>query len=482
LFRLRVTAAEIRIVLQDANGTEKPIRTIIESVANYVINYEAYEEVKIPGSKTILKSIGPQGSMHLQAVNTPYPSRHSLQPKRSQAHVVGTTYCYDFPEIFRQAIRKSWAVAVAENPALQVPSEVLISKELVLDENGWPQETARAPGMNNIGMVAFMFNMKTPEYPTGRRVIVLANDITFQIGSFGPKEDEFFFKVTQLARSLGVPRIYLSANSGARLGIADELMNDFHPAWVDASKPEKGFKYLYITPEKAGELNSRGQKTLFTEQIEEDGEVRYKIIAIVGARDGLGVESLKGSGLIAGETSRAYDDIFTATLVTCRSVGIGAYLVRLGQRVVQVQGQPIILTGNGALNKVLGREVYSSNLQLGGTQIMYRNGVSHLAAANDLEGVSALVTWLSYVPESRGLEIPVYPTTDTWEREIGYTPVKGPYDPRWFIAGQEQEDGSFLSGFFDKGSFQETLSGWAQTVVSTIFLCPRFSQYRCPTL
>ncbi|MEI4872693.1 carboxyl transferase domain-containing protein, partial [Klebsiella pneumoniae] len=89
--------------------------------------------------------------------------------------------------------------------------------------------------------------------------------------------------------------------------------------------------------------------------------------------------------------SRAYDDIFTITLVTARSVGIGAYLVRLGQRAVQVEGQPIILTGAGALNKVLGREVYSSNLQLGGTQIMYKNGVSHLTAPNDLEGVLSIV-------------------------------------------------------------------------------------------
>ncbi|KAF8518957.1 hypothetical protein BU17DRAFT_66124 [Hysterangium stoloniferum] len=36
-----------------------------------------------------------------------------------------------------------------------------------------------------------------------------------------------------------------------------------------------------------------------------------------------------GSGLIARETSRAYDDIFAITLVTARSVGIGAYFVRL---------------------------------------------------------------------------------------------------------------------------------------------------------
>ena len=60
--------------------------------------------------------------------------------------------------------------------------------------------------------------------------------------------------------------------------------------------------------------------------------------------------------------------------MTCRAVGIGAYLLRLGQRVVQVENSHIILTGAGALNKVLGREVYSSNEQLGGTQIMHYNG------------------------------------------------------------------------------------------------------------
>ena len=38
--------------------------------------------------------------------------------------------------------------------------------------------------------------------------------------------------------------------------------------------------------------------------------------------------------------------------MTCRAVGIGAYLVRLGQRIVQVENSHIILTGAGALNKV----------------------------------------------------------------------------------------------------------------------------------
>lgn len=39
--------------------------------------------------------------------------------------------------------------------------------------------------------------------------------------------------------------------------------------------------------------------------------------------------------------------------VTCRAVGIGSYLVRLGQRVIQVENAHVILTGARALNKVI---------------------------------------------------------------------------------------------------------------------------------
>jgi acetyl-CoA carboxylase / biotin carboxylase 1 len=85
---------------------------------------------------------------------------------------------------------------------------------------------------------------------------------------------------------------------------------------------------------------------------------------------GIGVENLRGSGMIAGETSRAYDEAFTLSYVTGRSVGIGAYLVRLGQRTIQMKNGPIILTGYSALNKLLGREVYTSQDQLGGPQVL----------------------------------------------------------------------------------------------------------------
>lgn len=466
LWRLHVTGSEIRIVLEDSEGNVTPIRCIIENVSGFIVNYHAYQEITTDKGTTILKSIGEKGPLHLQSVHQPYPTKESLQPKRYQAHLIGTTYVYDFPDLFSKALSNVWSKARSTNPSLALPKNFFESRELVMDENDQLQEVDRAPGNNTCGMIGWVFTLRTPECPQGRRVVVIANDITYKIGSFGPLEDQYFYLATQYAREQGLPRIYLSANSGARIGLAEEVMNLFSCAWNEPGHPEKGFEYLYLTHENFLKLQEKAPTAIRTVEVEEGGERRHKITDIVGTQDGLGVECLKGSGLIAGETSRAYDDIFTITLVTARSVGIGAYLVRLGERAVQVEGQPIILTGAAALNKVLGREVYTSNLQLGGTQIMHKNGVSHLTASSDLEGATYILEWLSYVPEVKGAPLPVLESADTWDRDITFTPTKSAYDPRWFIEGKTDETSSeWLSGFFDKGSFQETLSGWAQTVV-----------------
>lgn len=466
LWRLHVTGSEIRLALEDDEGNVTPIRCIIENVSGFIVNYHGYQEITTDRGTTILKSIGEKGPLHLQPVHQPYPTKESLQPKRYQAHLIGTTYVYDFPDLFSKALQNVWQKARAADPSLILPKTYLQSKELVTDEHDQLVEVDRAPGNNAFGMVGWVFTLYTPEYPHGRRVVVVANDITFKIGSFGPVEDQFFYLVTQYARKHGLPRIYLSANSGARIGIAEELLPLFSAAWNDNDHPEKGVNYLYLTPENLIKIEEKGKDIVRVEEIQDQGERRFRITDIIGLQDGLGVESLRGSGLIAGETSRAYDDIFTITLVTARSVGIGAYLVRLGERAVQVEGQPIILTGAGALNKVLGREVYTSNLQLGGTQIMFKNGVSHLTAGSDLQGATQILEWLSYVPEFKNAPLPILETADTWDRDIDYVPPKTTYDPRWFIEGKNDEaTGSWQSGFFDKGSFQETLSGWAQTVV-----------------
>lgn len=49
--------------------------------------------------------------------------------------------------------------------------------------------------------------------------------------------------------------------------------------------------------------------------------------------------------------------------------------------------------------QLLGREVYASNNQLGGTQIMYNNGVSHKTEPRDLDGIYRILKWLSYIPK-----------------------------------------------------------------------------------
>lgn len=323
VWRLRITGVEVRIICKDP-VTELlfPLRVIISNVSGFVVKIDTYAEVKNDKGEWIFKSFGPHtGPMHLRPITTPYPTKEWLQPKRYKAHVMGTTYVYDFPELFSQAIRQQWQALRAGHPKFRMPEDILEAKELIFDEQGQLIDVEREPGTNSIGMVAWLVTAKTPEYPKGRQFVIIANDITHQIGSFGPAEDGYFFKVTELARRLGIPRIYLSANSGARIGIAEELVPLFSVAWKDPSQPTKGFDYLYLTEDVYRQLEESGRNEVITERVVENGEVRHKITTIIGAQDGLGVECLRGSGLIAGVTSRAYEDIFTITLVTCRSVG-----------------------------------------------------------------------------------------------------------------------------------------------------------------
>uniref|UniRef100_A0A0D6R0E6 CoA carboxyltransferase C-terminal domain-containing protein n=1 Tax=Araucaria cunninghamii TaxID=56994 RepID=A0A0D6R0E6_ARACU len=96
---------------------------------------------------------------------------------------------------------------------------------------------------------------------------------------------------------------------------------------------------------------------------------------------------------------------------------------------------------------------------------MYKNGVSHMTANDDFQGVEKIVDWLSFVPDKKGQPVPISPSADTWDRDITfYPPGKSAYDVRHLIAGKQDEEG-FLSGLFDKDSFEEALGGWARTVV-----------------
>lgn len=55
------------------------------------------------------------------------------------------------------------------------------------------------------------------------QVVAIANDITYNSGSFGPKEDAAFRAATEYALDRKLPVVYLAANSGARVGLANEV-------------------------------------------------------------------------------------------------------------------------------------------------------------------------------------------------------------------------------------------------------------------
>mmetsp|Transcript_87993 Transcript_87993/g.156027 ORF Transcript_87993/g.156027 Transcript_87993/m.156027 type:complete len:2134 (-) Transcript_87993:174-6575(-) len=429
-----------------------------------------------------------------------------IQVKRVAARRAGSMYAYDLPGMLKLSLNTKWATSfsgglVHSSSASQLgssggarrrspsprsmrrsdsqsngrapdsmPKDILSSVELVMD---WSKmellESDRGEGTNDVGMLAWKVTMKTPEYPEGRQLILIANDVTFQAGSFGVSEDLFFQKASEYARKAGIPRVYVSCNSGARVGLVDELKQLYKVHWIDAADPGKGFEYLYLTP---GDYEKLPKGTVEARAVQFGGETRYVLEAIIGegqksTKGGIGVENLQGSGLIAGETSRAYQETFTLSYITGRSVGIGAYLNRLGQRNIQMVSSPMILTGYAALNKLLGKNVYSSQDQLGGPQIMVPNGVTHQVVRDDQEGMTAILDWLGFVPKDVSSLSPIVQPAgaDSWDRDVEFEPTPLPYDPRDFLRGVIDAEGSRLRGFFDTGSWMEYLEGWGRTVI-----------------
>mmetsp|Transcript_33149 Transcript_33149/g.80536 ORF Transcript_33149/g.80536 Transcript_33149/m.80536 type:complete len:2346 (-) Transcript_33149:253-7290(-) len=532
LFRqLAVQAVELSVSLRSkkAGGTEeKKLLIVATNPSGYRVRIHMYQQDRTGCFKEIGKPDGAAaGPLDGEPVDAPYPVSLPFEKQRQAARRVGTVYAYDFLTLFEVALRDIWA----SSGATDHPMEILKMRELVLApkedgkilkkgalgvgvENWKLVETNRSLGSNKIAMVAWELTLRTPLYPEGRDIILIANDISVQAGSFGVLEDILFHLASCRARAKGLPRLYFAVNSGARIGLARELKYKFRVSW-NADDITKGPNYLYLADADFQEL--KHSVTAVPVTIEDsEGKVvekRWKIQDIIGAENGLGVENLSGSGLIAGETSKAYNEVFTLTYCCGRSVGIGAYLARLGQRVVQKRrGAPILLTGHFALNKLLGRRVYTSNDQLGGIDVMANNGVSHLVCEDDLDGVRQCLKWLSYVPKCKGqnLEIPCAPglsisaeskapagkmlcNGDVLDRKVDFVPPAGPYETLHLLNGVEvniddekdlddqidkprmslevdsellfENSTEWISGFFDRNSFMELMSDWAKTVV-----------------
>eukprot|EP01041_Mallomonas_annulata_P000604 gene604-1167_t len=532
LVRLAVSLVELKLTCKLSVDAPAPtsIRFVVSDPTGYVLQLDQYiEEYSVHLSEASLGDSehgverdgvrvftgignGPRGPWEGLSVTTPYSVSERFEKERAEAQLSSDTlYVYDWPILFQRALEMQWEDFLKERdgsgdsrgsselPCVP-PIGIFRCEELVLFETAedeldapvrlppkWTAKTAmnarilptkREPGQNDCGMVAFEITLRTPEFPDapGRRIVVICNDITKEAGSFGTREDAMFFKASEYARANGLPRLFLAANSGARIGMAQSLKSMFQVCWTDENDPGKGFKYIYLKKVDYDNLlvlaegNENSMPVICT-PLETNGELRYVITDIIGEEPDLGVENLSGSGLIAGETSKAYDEIFTLTLVVGRTVGIGAYLVRLGQRTIQkIRCSPIILTGYQALNKLMGRDIYSTNDQLGGPSIMFHNGVSHTLADSHLNAVTQALQWLAFIPAYHGASIPIrnIAGVDSVERAVTFVPTKGVnYDPRLLLCGlpSDDNDESNQLGFFDKNSFMETLAGWAKTVV-----------------
>lgn len=461
LLKLSVDEIEVKVRISSTGTDGKPVvqsvRLIASSMEGEWLKPVAYVEKPDPvtGVTREYCTVG-EGTEGPMCFLDPYATSNVIQTKRSIARRVGSTYAYDFLGLMEVGLIGEWDTYIKSldsHTDVELPSNIFSSQELFERDDGVLTTGSRPIGTNKIGMVAWHVTMKSPEYPDGREVVLIANDITVQSGSFGVEEDELFYKASVYARDRKLPRVYLSCNAGARIGLVEALKPKLKIKFLDEQNPSKGFEYLYLSDD---DYKGLAPGTVIAHKVKEG----WALDDVIGTEHGIGVENLQGSGKIAGETSKAYDEIFTLSYVTGRSVGIGAYLVRLGQRVIQMQQGPIILTGYSALNKLLGSEVYTSQDQLGGPQIMIPNGVSHEVVENDQEGVASILKWLSFVPKYVGALPASRDCADPVSRDVAWRPTPTPYDPRLMLAGT-----SDAAGFFDKGSFKEYLAGWGKSVI-----------------
>ena len=312
---------------------------------------------------------------------------------------------------------------VSENAS--IINQIIISDEIKYD--------------NQIGMVAWLLELKRPEIS----IIVISNDITYKVGSFGYNEDLFFKKISEFSRIKKIPRIYISCNSGAQLSVNVGIKDKFKIYWID-NNISNGLDFFYLDEEDYQDIKDE----IVSERIFIDKLNKY-VFKIKGIYNN-GVKNLDGSSIIASETAKSYKENLTFTYITGRSVGIGAYLAKLGERVIQKIDSPILLTGYSALNSLIGKKAYDSNLQIGGPEVMSNNGISHKLVKSDQEGILTIINWLSYINFNN------------------YSPRKELIiSPHEFIpSGSGYNIKDLLNSLLDKNEFFELMENWAPSIIT----------------
>ena len=175
------------------------------------------------------------------------------------------------------------------------------------------------------------------------------NDLKVGNGALKKADADVLHEVSALAVRDGVPLIIISSNSGAAIEADPDLCS----------------RVMGVT--KDGSLQLTGG---------EDEETAV-------SRPGYGPETLCSAAVMASAIANAERTIPVICYVTVRSVGIGAYINKLGNRIIQRADSPMLLTGYRAINELLGGEVFSSNNELGGSGVMQSNGITDVVVTGD---------------------------------------------------------------------------------------------------
>lgn len=223
MLRLAATTVELKLSCRLAPDADPLfIRLVATNPTGFVLKVDKYFEALVDG-KTIFKSISRSNKGPWDGLEThfPYEVTANFEEQRANAMAASDTlYVYDWPMLFETATEAQWTEYNKEKHLSEaeiefnLPNQFFSCKELVLYDNktkepfskGWTAAEAeergvlvpsdREPGKNDVGMVAWIMNISTPEAPQGRDIVVICNDITHQAGSFGTKEDIVFFKVS----------------------------------------------------------------------------------------------------------------------------------------------------------------------------------------------------------------------------------------------------------------------------------------------
>ena len=358
------------------------------------------------------------------AKSTPIKRTQSfLHNGQMKAQSLGTTYILDWPRRFC--------------------SEEARVKQLVLHRGG---EVA-AKAWDRARLSSQKMGMMAWEIECGNvSIVLLVNDVTWKGGAFGPDESEFYVAISRYARRAKLPRIHVSANAGAMMRPCVQVVEKIKGQYGGPNGSV--LQYLYMDEEDYLSVQDHVVVTKVGE--------RYRIDSVVGDR-GCGVENLHMSGEMAREMVLARESGFVLTYVTARSVGIGAYLAKLGERIIQHRDSSILLTGYRALNELLGADLYSGNHELGGPGIMEGNGITHIVVPSDAVAAVEIMRWVRLATQKR----PTQPATDAApESDIPMNrPLVTPLPKENFQVRD------MIESMVDGGSWQEVLADWGKSVV-----------------